>query len=95
MYILCCGYPPFYSTQGKRLSPGMEKRIKRGQFDYPDSEWSLISDQAKALIDGMLETQPDNRLTIDKIMKNKWLIVRCCFDIINFSQLESNKIVIL
>lgn len=76
MYILCCGYPPFYSTQGKRLSPGMEKRIKRGQYDFPENEWGLISDQAKSLIDGMLETQPDRRLTIDKIIRNKWLLVR-------------------
>ena len=74
MYILCCGYPPFYSTQGKRISPGMEKRIKRGQYDFPDSEWALISDQAKGLIDGMLETVPERRLTIDKIMKSKWLM---------------------
>ena len=69
MYILCCGYPPFYSTQGKRLSPGMEKRIKRGQYEFPENEWGLISDQAKAIIDGMLETQPERRLTIDKIIK--------------------------
>lgn len=54
----------------------MEKRIKRGQYEFPENEWGLISDQAKAIIDGMLETQPERRLTIDKIIKNKWLIVR-------------------
>ena len=45
MYILCCGYPPFYSSGGKRLSPGMEKRIKRGEYEFPEAEWSLISSE--------------------------------------------------
>ena len=53
----------------------MEKRIKRGQYDFPETEWSIISDEAKGLIDGMLETVPERRLTIDKIMKSKWLMV--------------------
>ena len=84
MYILCCGYPPFYSSGGKRLSPGMEKRIKRGEYEFPEAEWSLISQEAKALIDGMLETQPESRLTIDQVMKNKWLV--------NFTQLPKKRL---
>ncbi|KAL0277489.1 UNVERIFIED_CONTAM: hypothetical protein PYX00_004746 [Menopon gallinae] len=28
MYILLCGFPPFYSNQGLAISPGMKKRIR-------------------------------------------------------------------
>jgi serine/threonine protein kinase len=74
MYILCCGYPPFYSTHGKRISPGMEKRIKLGKYEFPENEWANVSNEAKSLIDEMLETAPERRLTIDKIMRSKWIL---------------------
>ena len=32
MYILCCGYPPFYSSHGQPISPGMKRRIKAGEY---------------------------------------------------------------
>jgi serine/threonine protein kinase len=74
MYILCCGYPPFYSTHGKRISPGMEKRIKLGKYEFPENEWANVSNEAKSLIDEMLETAPERRLTIDKIMRSKFIL---------------------
>ena len=54
MYILCCGYPPFYSTHVKQISPGMKRMIKSGEFAFPDAEWSRVSKDAKDLIQGML-----------------------------------------
>ena len=43
--IFCrlCGYPPFYSTGGAPISPGMKKRIRQGQYSFPDAEWSNVS----------------------------------------------------
>merc|ERR1719361_3372623 len=35
MYILLCGFPPFYSNQGLAISPGMKKRIRSGQYEFP------------------------------------------------------------
>lgn len=75
MYILCCGYPPFYSTHGQPISPGMKRRIKAGEFAFPENEWSRVSDEAKNLIKGMLETIPEKRITIDDIMKSLWISV--------------------
>ncbi|EGI59630.1 MAP kinase-activated protein kinase 2 [Acromyrmex echinatior] len=40
MYILLCGFPPFYSNHGLAISPGMKKRIRLGQYDFPSPEWS-------------------------------------------------------
>lgn len=73
MYILCCGYPPFYSTHGQPISPGMKRRIKAGEFAFPENEWSRVSDDAKNLIKGMLETMPEKRFTIDEIMRSTWI----------------------
>jgi len=30
MYVLLCGYPPFYSATGVAISPGMKQRIRQG-----------------------------------------------------------------
>jgi serine/threonine protein kinase len=73
MYILCCGYPPFYSTHGQPISPGMKRRIKAGEFAFPLAEWSRVSKEAKDLIQGMLETQPEKRSTINDIVKSNWI----------------------
>jgi len=73
MYILLCGFPPFYSNHGLAISPGMKTRIRTGQYDFPDPEWKNVSSHAKELIKGMLNVDPAKRLTIDQVMKNTWI----------------------
>ncbi|KAJ8301702.1 hypothetical protein KUTeg_020689 [Tegillarca granosa] len=45
MYILLCGYPPFYSNHGAAISPGMKKRIRNGQYEFPNPEWNKDNTQ--------------------------------------------------
>jgi mitogen-activated protein kinase-activated protein kinase 2 len=66
---------PFYSFSGKPISPGMKKRIKNGEFQFPPKEWSKVSSEAKILIVGMLETKPEKRLTINEILNDEWIKV--------------------
>lgn len=73
MYILLCGFPPFYSNHGLAISPGMKKRIRTGQYDFPDPEWKNVAHDAKELIRGMLCIDPTQRLTIEQVMRNKWI----------------------
>lgn len=73
MYILLCGFPPFYSYRGLALSPGMKKRIRSGQYTFPDPEWSAVSEQAKSLIRRLLTTDPVKRLTITEFMSDPWI----------------------
>ncbi|CAH3045667.1 unnamed protein product [Pocillopora meandrina] len=73
MYILLCGFPPFYSNHGAAISPGMRKRIRQGQYDFPNPEWSRVSTQAKELIRGLLRTDPQNRFTVEQVMNNPWI----------------------
>ncbi|XP_021966576.1 MAP kinase-activated protein kinase 2 isoform X2 [Folsomia candida] len=73
MYILLCGFPPFYSNHGLAISPGMKTRIRSGQYDFPAPEWADVSHDAKDLIRGMLTTDPAKRLTIDQVFFNPWV----------------------
>jgi len=73
MYILLCGFPPFYSNHGLANSPGMRRRIREGNYEFPRPEWSGISEDAKDLVRGMLKTDPKERLTIDGVIGKKWI----------------------
>ncbi|XP_030029998.1 MAP kinase-activated protein kinase 2-like isoform X1 [Manduca sexta] len=73
MYILLCGFPPFYSNHGLAISPGMKKRIRLGQYDFPEPEWSNVSSEAKNLIRGMLSVDPAKRLSIEQVMASPWI----------------------
>ena len=70
-----CGFPPFYSLQGLPMSPGMKKRIRLGQYEFPKPEWDKVSNDAKGLIRGMLNTDPQQRLTIGQVMRHNWISV--------------------
>ncbi|KAL8563770.1 MAP kinase-activated protein kinase 2 [Nucella lapillus] len=73
MYILLCGYPPFYSNQGAAIDSEMKKKIRNGQYEFPKPEWSRVSQEAKDLIRSMLCTDPDKRLNIKQMMASKWV----------------------
>ncbi|KAH0820289.1 hypothetical protein GEV33_002501 [Tenebrio molitor] len=73
MYILLCGFPPFYSNHGLAISPGMKNRIRMGQYTFPNPEWQNVSQDAKDLINGMLNIDPAKRLTIEQVMSNRWI----------------------
>ncbi|PAV56836.1 hypothetical protein WR25_09654 [Diploscapter pachys] len=73
MYILLCGYPPFYSAHGQPMSPGMKAKIRTGQYTFPSPEWDCVSEAAKDLIRKLLKTDPSQRYTIQQTMEHKWI----------------------
>jgi len=73
MYILLCGFPPFYSNHGLAISPGMKRRIRAGEYDFPNPEWREVSKEAKELIKDMLKTNPQQRPTIEQVMRHQWI----------------------
>jgi len=74
IYIMLCGYPPFYSENPKKqLSQGMKRRIMQGEYDFPAPEWSKVSDLAKDVVKRMLMISPNERLDIDELVQHPWL----------------------
>lgn len=41
LYVLLCGYPPFYEDTNEELF----EKIKNADFDFPSPEWDDISDE--------------------------------------------------
>ena len=53
----------------------MKKRIRAGEYDFPNPEWRNVSKEAKELIRDMLKTNPQHRPTIEDVMRHKWIAV--------------------
>ncbi|XP_034552248.1 MAP kinase-activated protein kinase 2-like isoform X3 [Notolabrus celidotus] len=52
---------------------GMKRRIRNGQFKFPDPEWADVSEEAKQLICHLLETEPTQRMSITKFKNHPWI----------------------
>lgn len=72
MYILLCGYPPFFSMHGGAISAGMKTKIRAGEYQFPSPEWDNVSQEAKSIIQKMLTVDPVARATIDWILRCPW-----------------------
>ena len=74
LYIMLCGYPPFYSEiPSQSLSQRMKSRIMSGSFEFPEKEWNNISDDAKDLVRNLLCVDATKRITIDQVLAHPWL----------------------
>ena len=69
LYILICGFPPFYADDDVSLF----KNIKSGEFEYTEPYWDDASEEVKDLINSMLVVDPTKRITADGAMKHQWL----------------------
>jgi len=69
LYILLCGFPPFYHQNTNMLY----KQIKKGEYDFPDPYWTDISDSAKELVRGLLTVDPKKRFTAKDVLGHPWI----------------------
>eukprot|EP01017_Pseudomicrothorax_dubius_P031206 TRINITY_DN395_c0_g1_i1.p1 TRINITY_DN395_c0_g1~~TRINITY_DN395_c0_g1_i1.p1 ORF type:complete len:456 (-),score=148.35 TRINITY_DN395_c0_g1_i1:194-1561(-) len=68
LYILLCGYPPFYGdTDGQILDS-----VKKGSYNFEGEEWATVSEGAKDLIRKML-TKADKRPRAEEVLKHPWV----------------------
>jgi len=73
MYVLLCGYPPFYSDHGHVISPGMKARIRDGTYTFPPDDWQDVSQTAKDLIRSMLTVDVNRRVDVNQFMASPWI----------------------
>lgn len=84
LYILLCGYRPFYANCGK--SCGFQEGlpcdecqellfqcIQDGEFSFPEAEWGDISDEAQDLVRHLLVRDPQMRYTADQVLEHEWI----------------------
>jgi len=69
LYILLCGFPPFYSESTSELY----NQIKNGEYEFPDPYWTEISFAAKDLVRKLLKVDPKSRLTAVQCLAHPWI----------------------
>lgn len=69
IYILLCGFPPFYAQNDNALYA----KIKAGRYKFISPHWDPISEAAKSFIRKMLVVDPRQRATIDELLNDPWL----------------------
>lgn len=69
LYILLCGFPPFYHESTAQLY----KQIKKGEYDFPDPYWTDISAEAKNLVTCLLTVNPKKRITAEGVLSHPWI----------------------
>uniref|UniRef100_A0A8U8AUW6 non-specific serine/threonine protein kinase n=2 Tax=Geospiza parvula TaxID=87175 RepID=A0A8U8AUW6_GEOPR len=75
IYVMLCGYPPFYSKHHSRTIPkDMRKKIMTGSFEFPEEEWSQISEMAKDIVRKLLKVKPEEQ-ALDNILPSAQLMM--------------------
>ena len=66
--ILLCRYPPFNGETDKEIMEAVKKR----EFDFPEEEWSVISEEGKDLIKKMLTYDHKKRPSASQVLLHPW-----------------------
>ena len=69
IYILLCGYPPFYNMNQAQLF----RSIREGKYAFDSPYWDQISDNAKDLISKCLTVDVHKRLDINGVLNHPWV----------------------
>ena len=68
LYILLCGYAPFYGENDKEIY----NQVLKGEYDFPKEEWQNVSEEAKNLVQKMIEKDTKKRITALEALQDKW-----------------------
>ena len=70
MYTMLSGKPPF---TGEGIMD-LFRSIKSGKFDLDSYVWPIVSDEAKALLRGLLACDPRERLSARESLNHPWIV---------------------
>ncbi|XP_018327713.1 MAP kinase-interacting serine/threonine-protein kinase 2 [Agrilus planipennis] len=88
IYILLCGYPPFYGKCGSdcgwdrgdnctTCQSLLFQSIQEAHYEFPEQEWAYISQDAKDLISSLLVKSARNRISAEEVLRHPWLKTAC------------------
>jgi len=84
LYILLCGFPPFYEEE----LPALFDQILKGRYDFPSPWWDNISNEAKELVKGLLTVDQKKRFTAKQVMAHPWICGNAPDTAVNTQQLK-------
>ncbi|MCL7035655.1 hypothetical protein MKW94_005984, partial [Papaver nudicaule] len=70
LYILLCGVPPFWAESEQ----GVAQAILRGTIDFKRDPWPNVSENAKNLVQQMLEPDPKLWLNAKQVLEHPWIV---------------------
>lgn len=84
LYILLCGYPPFFGHCGrdcgwdmgevcKDCQDQLFELIQDGDFEFHTEDWATISEEAKDLIRHLLVKDPYQRYSAEQVLNHPWV----------------------
>lgn len=68
LYVLLCGFPPFYADN----DPDLFELIQEAEYEFPDPYWTNISDEAKDLVRKLLMKDQNERFTAKQALEHEW-----------------------
>eukprot|EP00300_Choanocystis_sp_HF-7_P024015 c25409_g1_i1.p1 GENE.c25409_g1_i1~~c25409_g1_i1.p1 ORF type:complete len:345 (+),score=90.54 c25409_g1_i1:46-1035(+) len=82
VYILLCGYPPFFSEDGtdESLFHMIETCAWDTSFSDPESSWGEVSEDAKDFIRRILVLSTTERLSATEALQHPWLDLQVTAD---------------
>lgn len=72
LYILICGFPPVFAADNNTTSSSCQ--AGRGQVVFPETQWGVISEEAKDLLRKMLHPDPTKRISAENALQDKWIV---------------------
>ncbi|CAD8118042.1 unnamed protein product [Paramecium sonneborni] len=69
LYILLCGYPPFFGPNEQEVL----LKVKKGEYSFDPSDWGKVSNQGKDLIRRMLLYDPTLRISASDALNHDWI----------------------
>lgn len=68
LYIILCGYPPFYGETNREIL----EQVKKGKLDFSGPEWKSKSPEVFDLIKKMI-CAPEDRYSAQNVLDHKWM----------------------
>ena len=65
-----CGFVPFFGDDEDEVYD----KIEDGDYSFPSPYWDLISEEAKAFVDGCFRLDRHQRLTIEGALTHAWMV---------------------
>jgi len=69
VYILLCGYPPFYGPSDIAIY----QKIIAGKYSFDGEVWDKVSDHGKEFVGLLLQLDPDDRPSATEALEHPWI----------------------